>query len=149
MKTLPGRRRSIGLAAGALWMIVISFVFLIWSLLAIGTPLATQVLAGAVLLGAVLVAVGVVVIRAALRLPVSTVPRTPEEQQMGRRFGWVFGAEGLAFAVVTSIAGATGNFILMPSLNLIVVGLISFRWHEYSTSHATMSRACSSVSFRC
>ncbi len=122
MKTLTGRRRSIGLAGGALWLIAISIVFITWSLLAIETPMARQVLLGTfVLLGALVVA-GVVVIRAALGLPKSIAPRTPEEQQIGRRFAWVFGAEMVAFAVVNSIIGATGDFTLMPSLNLIVVG---------------------------
>jgi len=126
MKTLTGRRRSIGLAGGALWLIAISIVFITWSLLAIETPLARGGLfATLVILGA-LIAAGVVVIRAALRLPKSIAPRTPEEQQMGRRFAWVFGAELLAFAVVNSIIGATGNFALIPSLNLMVVGIHFF-----------------------
>jgi hypothetical protein len=126
MNTLTGRRRSIGLAGGALWMIAISFVFVTWSLLAIGTPMARQVLIGTFVLMGVLVAVGVVVIRAALGLPDSIAPRTSEEQQIGRRFAWVVGAEVLAFAVVSAVAGATRNFALMPSLNLIVVGVHFF-----------------------
>lgn len=123
MKTLTGRPRSIGLAGGALWMIAISLVFVTWSLLAIGTPIATQVLIGTFVLLGALAAAGVVVIRAAMDLPVGNAPRTPEEQQIGRRFAWVVGGEVAAFAVVNSVLGATGNFELMPSLNLIVVGV--------------------------
>lgn len=123
MKTIAGRRRSIGLAAAAVWLIVISFVFVAWSLLAIGTPVARVMLMGTLFLVAAFVATGIVVIRAALRLPVSTTPRTPEEQQMGRRFAWVFGAEMAAFAVVNPVLSATRHFELMPSLNLIVVGV--------------------------
>ena len=33
MKTLPGRRRSIGLAGSAIWLIAISIVIITWSLL--------------------------------------------------------------------------------------------------------------------
>lgn len=40
-----------------------------------------------------------------------------------RKFAFVVGGEVLAFAVVNSIAGLTQNYELMPSLNLIVVGI--------------------------
>ncbi len=126
MKTLAGRRRSIGLAGAALWLFVISFVCVTWSLLVIGTPMARLVLIGTFVLMGALLATDIVVIRAALGLPVSIAPRTPEEQQIGRRFAWVFGAEMLAFAVVNSVVGATGNFELMPSLDLIIVGVHFF-----------------------
>ena len=126
MKTPAGRSRSIGLVAGALWMIAISIVFITWSLLAIATPMATLVLLGTFVLLGALIAAGVVVLRAALALPRSTAPRSPEEQKMGRRFAWVVGAEIVAFAVVNSIIGATGDFALAPSLNLIVVGIHFF-----------------------
>jgi hypothetical protein len=123
MQTLSGRRRSIGLAGAALWLIGISGVFVTWSLVAIGTPLAGQVLIGTFVLMGAIVAAGIVVIRATVGLPSSRVPRTREEQLIGRRFAWVFGAEMLAFAVVNTVLGATGNFELIPSLNLIVVGI--------------------------
>jgi hypothetical protein len=126
MKTLAGRRRSIGLAGSALWLIAISVVFVTWSLLAIGTSMASQVLIGAFILMGALIAAGVVVIRAALGLPKSIAPRTPEEQQIGRRFAWVFGAEVLAFALVNAVIGVTRDFELMPPLNLIVVGIHFF-----------------------
>jgi hypothetical protein len=126
MKTPAGRRRCIGLTAGAIWLISISMVFITWSLLAIATPIARQVLIGSFVLLGALVAAGVVVIRAALRMPKSTAPRSPEEQRIGRRFAWVFGVEIAAFAVVNSILGAIGDFALMPSLNLIIVGVHFF-----------------------
>jgi len=126
MKMPSGRQRSIGLAGGALWLIAISAVFVIWSLLAIGTPIATAVLVATFVLLGALVAAGIVVIRAALSLPASIVPRTLEEQKIGRRFAWVVGAEMVAFAVVNSVIGATGNYELMPSVNLIVVGIHFF-----------------------
>jgi hypothetical protein len=126
MKTIIGRRRSIGLAGAALWLIAISFFFVTWSLLAIGTPLARLILIGSSVLVGVFVIASIVVIRAALGLAVSTVPQTREEQQIGRRFAWVFGFELLAFAVVNSILTVIGNFELMPCLNLIVVGVHFF-----------------------
>jgi hypothetical protein len=123
MKSIPGRRRSIGLAAAALWLIAISFVFIIWSLLAIGTPTANLVLIASFFVVCIFIVASVLVLRGALGSPISTVPRTPEEQQMGRRFAWVFGAEIAAFAIVNPAMSASGNFELMPSVNLIVIGI--------------------------
>ena len=63
------RRRIIGLAGGALWLIAISGAFVIWSLLAIGTPWAKLVLAVTVAVIAAIVVINVVVLRMAMRLP--------------------------------------------------------------------------------
>ena len=123
MNTFISRRRSIGLAAGALWLISISFVFIIWSLLAIGTMLAKYVLIGAFVFLFVLIVMGIIVLRATLILQKDVEQRTLEEKLIGRRFAFVVGVEVLAFAVVNSIAGLTQNYELMPSLNLIVVGI--------------------------
>jgi hypothetical protein len=126
MKITGDRRRSIGLAGAALWLIVISLVFVVWSFLAIRTPIARLMLIGTVVLMGGLIVISVIVIHAALGLPVSTVPSTPEGKQIRRRFAWVFGAEMFAFAVVNSVVGVTRNFELMPSLNLIIVGVHFF-----------------------
>lgn len=117
------RRRSIALAASALWLIAISAIFITGSLWAIGTSVARLALVGWLICVAGLAAASVIVIRAALNLPGGADPRTEAERQVGKRFGWVVGAEVLALAVVNPVAAATGNFSLMPSLNLIVVGL--------------------------
>lgn len=126
MKTLAIRRRSIGLAVGALWLIAISLVFIVWSLLVIRTTMATVVLIGTCVLLGAFVAAGVVVIRVAVGLPDSTVPRSPEEKKIWRRFALVVSAEVIAFSVINAILGATKNYELMPSLNLIVVGIHFF-----------------------
>jgi hypothetical protein len=86
METPFSRRRCIGLAGAALWLIAISFVFITWSLLAIGTPMARWILIGSFVLVAACIATSIMLIRAALKLPVSTVPRTPEEKKIGQRF---------------------------------------------------------------
>jgi hypothetical protein len=126
MNTLTSRRRSVGLAAGALWLIVISFVFIIWSLVAIGTPMSKNILIGMLILLCILIAICVIVLRAALVLPQDIEQRSKEEQKIGRRFAFIVGAEVLAFAVVNTFAGITRNFELMPSLNLIIVGIHFF-----------------------
>lgn len=126
MKTFTSRRRNIGLAAGALWLIAISFVFIIWSLIAIGTLTAKIILIGIVILLCILVAAGIIVLRASLNLPDGNAPRTPEEQKIGRRFAFVAGAEVLAFSLVNPIIGVTGHYELMPSVNLIIVGIHFF-----------------------
>ena len=123
MEKHAGRRRSIGLAGSAIWLIDISALFIIWSLIAIGTPLAVQILIVSVIIISVLIIIGIITLRSAIRLPVIIEPRTPEEQQMGRRFARVAGAEVLAFILVNPVIGAMGCYKLMPSLNLIIVGI--------------------------
>jgi hypothetical protein len=126
METFLSRRRCIGLAGGALWLIAISFVFLTWSLLAIGTPAARWILIGSFVLVAACIVASIILIRAALKLPISTVPKTPEEKNIGRQFAWVFGAEMLAFAVVNSVLVAMGKYELLPSCDLVIVGVHFF-----------------------
>jgi hypothetical protein len=123
MRAGTGRSRSIGLAGGALWLTAVSAVFVIWSLLMIGTPLADGVLIGALVVTGAVIAASVVVIRAARRLPKRVSPRTPEEKATGRRFGWVVVAEVAAFMVVNPVAAVTGHVELIPSLDLAIVGL--------------------------
>jgi presenilin-like A22 family membrane protease len=81
------------------------------------------VLIGVLVATAALVATSVLVIRAASHLPASTAPRTVEERATGRWFALVVGAEVAALVVVNPVAAATGHVELMPSLNLMIVGL--------------------------
>ena len=126
MKILIGRRRSIGLAGGALWLIAISCVFITWSLLAIATPLAEVMLIASLVLVGALIVTSMVVIRSALSLPVSTVPQTSEEKNIGRRFAWVVAIEMIAFGVVNAIIRMTGDYEVIACVYLIVVGLHFF-----------------------
>jgi hypothetical protein len=121
-----GRRRNIGLVGAAFWFIAISAVFAIWSLLAIDTPLATWILICLFIFIIFFVAIGIKIIQMTLALPINTISRPQEEQNIWHRFAWVFGIEILAFALVNPILGATGNFELIPSINLIIVGIHFF-----------------------
>jgi len=124
MDTLIDRPRSIGLASGALWATTASAAFAIWSLILIGTPAAKGALIGALVIAAALIATGVVVMRAALRLPSGVSPRTAEEGRViRRRFAWVFGVEIAALAVVNPILAFTGHGKLLPSLDVMIIGL--------------------------
>src|SRR5579862_8449700 len=100
MSTPIGRPRSIGLAVGALWLTAVSAAFVVWSLIAIGTSAASDVLIGALVITVALIATGIVVIRAAVHLPASAAPRTPDDRALGRRFVGVVGVEVAAFLVV-------------------------------------------------
>jgi hypothetical protein len=122
IKTNSGRKRCIGLIGGALWLIVISAAFGIWSLILIAATWAAQILVASSIIIALLIVIGTAEMLAALHMPKSSVPPTPDEK-MGRRFALVFGAEILAFSVVNPIAGAMGHYEIMPSLNLIIVGI--------------------------
>lgn len=123
MKLLIERQRSIGLASGALWLIAVGAVAVIWSLLVIGTPSARQVLIAAVVVTASLVVISVIVIRAALHLPKDIQLTTSKKKKVLRRFILVVGIEVLAFSVVNPVVAATGHFELLPSLDLIIVGI--------------------------
>lgn len=114
------RRYVRGLAAGSVWLIAISAVFGAWSLVAIGTRVALGLAVAGVIVAVALALVGASVIRAAARMP--DIPLGPG-QSVGRRFAVVVGVEVLAFGIVNSWAGASGNVILIPSLDLIIVGL--------------------------
>jgi hypothetical protein len=121
-----GRKRSIGLTAGVIWLIVISLVFVVLSLLAIETPAARNVLIVTLTIAAAFIIACIVVLRAVLGLPRSIIPPASEEKKLGSRFALIVGLEGFAFAIVNSILGATRNFELIPSLNLIIVGIHFF-----------------------
>lgn len=113
--------RSVGLASGAIWLIVIGGGFAAWSIFAIGSWPKSLIVGWLAFISALTVG-GIVVIRAALRLP-STHAATPERRQIRKRFLLVFGLELLAFAIVNPIAAMTRHFELMPSLNLVIVGI--------------------------
>ena len=117
------RPHAVGLAAGALWLTAVCAAFVIWSLLAIGTPAARDALIGALVITASLIATSIVVIRAALHLPGGDSPPSPQGLAIRRRFIWVVVAELAALAVVNPIAAVTGHFALIPSLDLIIVGV--------------------------
>jgi hypothetical protein len=121
-----GRRRNIGLVGAAFWFIAISAVFSIWSLIAIDTHLATWILICLFIFIIFFVTIGIKIIQLTLALPMNTISRPQEDKNIWRRFAWVFGIEILAFALVNPILGATGNFELMPSINLIIVGIHFF-----------------------
>lgn len=124
MNTLIDRARSIGLAIGALWLTTASAAFAIWSLIVIRTPAAKGTLIGALVIATALIATGVVVTRATLHLPGGVSPRTREEgRAIRRRFAWVFGAELAALAVVNPILAFTGHFKLLPSLDVMIIGI--------------------------
>lgn len=123
MDANSGRKRCIGLIGGALWMIIISAVFGIWSLILIATTWAEQILVVASIIIVLLIIINIAEMRAALNMPKNSVPPAPEEKKMWRRFAWVFGTEIFAFSIVNPIVGAMGRYELMPSLNLIIVGI--------------------------
>jgi hypothetical protein len=123
IKPLMGRGRNIGLVGGSLWLIVISAVFVIWSLLVIGTPLARQILIIVIVIIAALVVTSIILIRRAHHLPEDTDQQKLITKVVIRRFVLVVIIEVIAFSVLNPIVAANRQFELMPSLNLIIVGI--------------------------
>ncbi len=117
------RSRTIGLATGSLWLIAVAGFFAAWSLLMIDTAGARWVLGAAAIPSAALLLLGVVVIRAASRLPRPTRPRAADERLLGRRFALVVGLEVIALAILNPLLAARGHVTVLPSLNLVIIGL--------------------------
>lgn len=97
--------------------------FSAWALMAMKTTGATWALAPLLAVAAALLAFGWSTMRLASRLPRPTGPRTPAQRAVGRRFGLLVGIEVLAFAILNPVLAVTGHFTLLPSLNLVIVGL--------------------------
>ena len=122
MNTSMQRRRTLGLAGGSLWLIVVGGIFAPVSLLMIDTPMARAVLAVVVVLTALLITMDILVFRAALQLP-GRLPRTAEERAIGRRFAVVFWAEAFTIMIVSWICSSTNRSELITPLVLIIVGI--------------------------
>jgi hypothetical protein len=117
------RRRIVGLAVGSLWLVVAGALFGTWSLLSIETDTAAWLLVGVGAAVLVLIVRGVAVIRTARRLPIGRSPRTPAQRAIGRRFAWIVGAEIAAFATVNPILASMGHVVVLPAVNLGIVGI--------------------------
>lgn len=117
------RRRIIGLAASALWLIIISSAFAILSLSMIATANFRGALVGVIIVTAVLAASGVAVLRRVMRLPGALPKRSAEEVAMMRRFGYVVAAEVIAIMVINSICVVTDRLELIVPLDIAIVGI--------------------------
>ena len=111
------------MAGGTLWMIAVSTGFATLSLIRIGTPMASAVLAGVVGLAVLLLGINIGAMRAARGLPGEVPPRTSEDQVMMRHFWRIVVAEIVGLAVVNSLCQFYGRDGLMAPLDLIIVGL--------------------------
>jgi hypothetical protein len=117
------RGRSLGLAFGASWLVVIGGGFAIASLAMIETSLTTLASIAMGIVVAVLVWRGVRTIRAAFRLPPYTRPPNAHERRMMRQFVWILGAEIVALAIVNPLLATHGRPEMQPAVSLIIVGL--------------------------
>jgi hypothetical protein len=117
------KRRMLGMAGAAIWLVAISTVFTVLSLTMIGTSVARLVLASVVIAAILHLAIGVGVIRAILRSPGAIPPRTTEDRVMLRRFIPVVIAEVIAIMVVNGICAVTQHLELLVPLDLLIVGI--------------------------
>jgi len=119
------KRRMIGLAGAALWLVAISTAFTIVSLALIGTSAARFALAGVSIAVIIFLVIGIGVLRAVLRSPNASA-RTAEGQVMARRFKWVVIGEVAAIMIVNGIASAMQYFQLIAPLDILIVGIHFF-----------------------
>ena len=117
------KRRLIGLAGAALWLVAISTFFTIVSLVMIGTSVTRFVLAAVTIAAVVYLAIGVGVLRGVLRSRGVTPPRSAEGEVMLRRFMWVVIGEVIAIMVVNAVCSITQHLELLAPLDLLIVGI--------------------------
>ena len=117
------KRRLLGMAGAAIWLVAISAAFTILSLTMIGTAVARIVLVGVLFAVAVYIAGGARVIRSILRSPGGIPPRSAEERIVMRRFAPVVVAEVIAIMVVNGICAVTQHLELLVPLDLLIVGI--------------------------
>jgi hypothetical protein len=117
------RGRSLGLAFGASWLVVIGGGFAVASLVMIGTPAMTVAAAALGLVVAGLTWRGARTIRAAFRLPPFSRPPTARERRVVRQFVGILLVEIAALATVNPLVASHGRPELLPAVSLIIVGL--------------------------
>ena len=81
----PSKRRMLGMAGAAIWLVAISTLFTVLALTMIGASVGRLVLASVVIATIAYLVIGVGVIRAILRSPGGVPPRTAEDRVMLRR----------------------------------------------------------------
>ena len=118
-----GRKRNLGLAAGCLWLVVVSTSFAAVSLLVVRSPAATVLLTAISLLAIVLIVMSIATLRAVSHVQDTTAPRPSEGRRIGRRFGAIVGVEGLVLTAVTLACVFTHRWAFIAPLDLMIVGL--------------------------
>ncbi|MBZ5634332.1 MAG: hypothetical protein LAO55_14520 [Acidobacteriia bacterium] len=117
------KRRLLGMAGAAIWLVAISTAFTVLSLIMIGTAITRIVLAGVFIAVIAYITIGAAVIRTILRFPGAIPPRSEEERVAMRRFVPVVVAEVIAIMLVNVICGVTQHVELLVPLDLLIVGI--------------------------
>ena len=118
-----GRKRNLGLAAGCLWLVVVSTVFADISLLVVRSRVANVLFAALSLVAAVLIVMSIAMLRAVFQVRDTTQPRPSEGRRLGRNFGAIVGVEGLVLTAVTLACVYSRRWALIAPLDLMIVGL--------------------------
>jgi hypothetical protein len=117
------KRRMLGMAGAAIWLVAISAVFTVLSLTMIGASVARFVLASVIIAAILHLAIGVGVIRAILRAPGAIPPRTADDRIMLRRFAVVGVGEVIAIMIVNGFCAVTQHLELLVPFDLLIVGI--------------------------
>ena len=117
------RKRMLGMAGAAIWLVAISAAFTVLSLIMIGTATTRIVLAGVLIAVIAYIAIGVAVIRAIPRSHGAAPPRTAGARIMLRRFVLVVAAEVIAIMVVNGICVGARRLELTTPLDLMIIGI--------------------------
>jgi len=117
------KRRLLGMAGAAIWLVAISTGFTVLALTMIGAPVSRFVLAGVIVAAILQLVFGVGVIRAILRSPGAIPPRTTDDRSMLRRFAVVGVGEVIAIMTVNGFCAVTQHLELLVPFDLLIVGI--------------------------
>jgi hypothetical protein len=123
MITATNFYRNLGLAIGSLWLIAVGVAFAAWSLIAIGSPLASALLVFLVIAAAALVVIGARLTVSARRLLQYVVADPAQRRSISIRFGLIVATEVVACNLVSAICLRAHRWELIAPLTLMVVGL--------------------------
>lgn len=117
------KRQIISLCGGCLWLFAVSTAFAVSSLVWIATPLARAILVGVLAVIALCVGLNIHVLRAAIRMPGTAPPLTPDDRTRLQQFRNVTIAEVVGCAGVSWLCILTHHVSYLAAANVAIVGL--------------------------
>ncbi len=114
----------IGLSGAALWLMVVSLVFFLFSLWMVDTPTARNLFFVFAVVAVVPIVINILMIRSILQLPnIINRDQATVRISMRRRFLLVTGGEVVAFIIVNLVCVAMKRYEIIVSLDILIVGI--------------------------
>ena len=134
------RETATGRAIGVLILTLFGLAWVLWGLNGAPHLLIPPTLVTAAAISLLLLVGAITLGRDARHLPPGTLPRAGK-RQLGLRYGLIFGAEGIAIALVSVLCQALGHPEWLPAGSRSWSVCTSCRWRRCSASRCTTSPA--------